>query len=109
MTTKAKKEKLSFNKFFPESTSFIVLDGFAKGSDDFDVTLKVGDGNNTVTLFTTDWYKDGKTMLKALQDAVNKAVEFQEKALNMAKVDFEERSVFDGLKVSKPKKKAAKK
>lgn len=106
-----KKEKLSFSKFFPESTSYVVLEGYAKGSDDFDITLKVGDGGEHITLFATDWYnKNG--MLKAVKEAVDKALEFQEKAIKMAKVEapknlFED--IFPAPKKAAPKKKVAKK
>lgn len=101
-----KKQKLNFNKFFPESTTFVVLEGYAKGSDDYDVTLRLGDGSNNVTLFTTDWYKDGNAVLKALKDAVDKAIEFQEMATKMGKV--ESVSLIDILS-KRPKKETNKK
>ena len=94
------KEKVSFSKFFPESTTFIVLDGYANGKDDFDVTLKIGDGSDQVTLFATDWYKNAN-LLKTLQEAVTKAVEFQNKALGMSGSNEEEAAA--------PKKTARKK
>lgn len=105
-----KKEKLNFSKFFPESTSYVVLEGYAKGSDDYDVTLKIGDGGERITLFTTDWYKDDK-MLKALQEAVQKALDFQQKAMKMAKVDLDipefDFPVVKAKRATAPKKKAA--
>jgi hypothetical protein len=107
-----KKEKVNFSKFFPSSTSYVVLEGYAKGSDDFDVTLKMGDGSNQFTVFTTDWYKDGDAVLKAMREAIDKALEFQDKAAKMGKA-AKPQDIFDSVfptpKKAAPKKKATKK
>lgn len=83
---KAKTEKLSFSKFFPESTSFVSVTGKATASDDFSINVKIGDGNESISLFTTDWFKDDSlATLKAIQEGITKAIEFQQKALKMPK------------------------
>lgn len=89
---KAKKvEKLNFSKFFPESTSYVTVTGQALGSDDFCVNVRLGDGDNSITLFTNEWYKgDSLSTLKAIQEGVTKAIEFQQKALKLPKVQTPE-------------------
>lgn len=83
---KAKTEKLSFSKFFPESTAFVSVSGKATASDNFSVDVKIGDGSESINLFTTDWYKDDSlATLKAIQEGITKAIEFQQKALKMPK------------------------
>lgn len=85
---KAKTEKLSFSKFFPQSTAFVSVSGTATASDNYSVDVKIGDGNESVSLFTTDWYKDESlATLKAIQEGITKAIEFQQKALKLPKQD----------------------
>ena len=110
---KPKSEKLNFSKFFPDSTSFVSVSGSALGADDFSVNVKIGDGDSAVSIFTSDWFKDDSlATLKAIQEGVTKAIEFQQKALKMPKIDVP----FSGRlwdvaekKTTAPKKKAAKK
>ena len=86
---KVKTEKLNFSKFFPESTAFVSISGEAKGSDDFHIDVKIGDGEKSVSLWTSDWYKgDPLATLKAIQEGVTKAIEFQQKALKMPKIEI---------------------
>ena len=86
--SKAKAEKLKFSKFFPESTSYVSITGRASAPDDFNINVRIGDGDNSVSLFTTDWYKDdGLATLKAIQEGITKAIEFQQNALKMPKID----------------------
>lgn len=88
---KAKTEKLSFSKFFPESTSFVSVSGKATASDDFSINVKIGDGSESISLFTTDWFKDDSlATLKAIQEGITKAIEFQQKALKMPKLEASE-------------------
>ena len=83
---KTKTEKLNFSKFFPDSTSYVSVSGSAIGSDDFSVNVKIGDGNESISIFASDWYKDDAlATLKAIQEGVTKAIEFYEKALKLPK------------------------
>jgi hypothetical protein len=85
---KVKTEKLNFSKFFPQSTSFVSISGWATGSDNFNVDVKIGDGDKSVSLYTSDWFKnDGLETLKAIQEGVTKAIEFQQKALKLPKAE----------------------
>jgi hypothetical protein len=110
---KAKIEKLSFSKFFPQTTSYVSVTGHATSPEDFSVNVKIGDGDEAVSLFTTDWYKDdGLATLKAIQEGVQKAIEFHQKALKMPKVEVPEHwSIWDespvGNGVKEAKQKAA--
>jgi len=88
---KAKTEKLNFSKFFPESTAYVSVSGKATASDNFNIDVKIGDGNESISLFTTDWYKDdGLATLKAIQEGVQKAIDFHQKALSLPKVGVPE-------------------
>jgi hypothetical protein len=88
---KAKTEKLSFSKFFPESTAYVSVSGKATASDNFNIDVKIGDGSESISLFTTDWYKDdGLATLKAIQEGVQKAIEFHQKVLSLPKVEVPE-------------------
>ena len=83
---KAKTEKLSFSKFFPESTAYVSVSGKATASDNFNIDVKIGDGSESISVFTTDWYKDDSlATLKAIQEGITKAIEFQQKALKLPK------------------------
>jgi hypothetical protein len=110
---KTKIEKLSFSKFFPQTTSYVSVTGHATSPEDFSVNVKIGDGDEAVSLFTTDWYKDdGLATLKAIQEGVQKAIEFHQKALKMPKVEVPEHwSIWDespvGNGVKEAKQKAA--
>ena len=105
---KVKTEKLNFSKFFPESASYVTINGEAKGSDDFHIDVKIGDGEKSVSLWTSDWYKgDPLATLKAIQEGVTKAIEFQQKALKMPKFDVPESPAAFWETVA-PKKKAKK-
>ncbi len=85
---KAKTEKLNFSKFFPQSTSYVSVTGNATSPEDFSVNVKIGDGSESISLFTTDWYKDdGLATLKAIQEGVQKAIDFHQKALSLPKVE----------------------
>ena len=108
---KVKTEKLNFSKFFPESTSFVSVTGSAVSPDDFNVSVKIGDGSESISIFTSDWYKDDAlSTLKAIQEGVQKAIEFHQKALKLPKVAVPE--VWSAWNqeskpaVIKPKKKA---
>ena len=85
----AKKEKVEFSKFFPQSTSFVVVSGSAEGSDDFGISVEIGDGSDKVSFYLSDWLgqKDGLASLKAVQEGIQKAIDFYGKALNLPKTD----------------------
>ena len=88
---KAKTEKLSFSKFFPESTAYVSVSGKATAPDNFNIDVKIGDGSESISLFTTDWYKDdGLATLKAIQEGVQKAIDFHQKVLSLPKVEVPE-------------------
>lgn len=92
---KVKTEKLSFSKFFPESTAFVSVSGKATASDNFNIDVKIGDGSESISLYTTDWFKDDSlATLKAIQEGITKAIEFQQKALKLPKTAKPE-SIFD--------------
>jgi len=113
--TKSKSDKLKFSKFFPDSTSYVSITGRASGSDDFNINVRIGDGDDSISLFTTDWYKDdGLATLKAIQEGITKAIEFQQKALKMPKIDMPDQwKAWDAAPgsngVKEAKQKAAKK
>jgi len=88
-STMAKKEKVEFSKFFPASTSFVVVSGAAEGSDDFGISVEIGDGSDKVSFYLSDWLgqKDGLASLKAVQEGIQKAIDFYGKALNLPKTD----------------------
>ena len=105
----AKKEKVEFSKFFPQSTSFVVVSGSAEGADDFGISVEIGDGSDKVSFYLSDWLgnKDGLASLKAVQEGIQKAIDFYAKALNLPKVeDFEFPTVSNGVKKAATKKKA---
>ena len=90
-STMAKKEKVSYSKFFPESTAFVVVSGSAEGADDFGISVEIGDGSEKVSFYMSDWMgqKDSLASLKAVQEGIQKAIDFYAKALNLPKVDTE--------------------
>ena len=85
---KVKTEKLNFSKFFPDSTSFISVSGSAVSPEDFSVNVKIGDGSESISIFASDWYKDDAlSHLKAIQEGIQKAIDFHQKALNLPKLN----------------------
>lgn len=88
---KAKTEKLNFSKFFPDSTSFVSVTGSAVSPEDFNVSVKIGDGSESISIYASDWYKDDAlSHLKAIQDGIQKAIDFHQKALNLPKLKVPE-------------------
>jgi len=88
---KQKTEKLNFSKFFPQSTSFVSITGEAVGPDDFNVNVKIGDGSESISIYASDWYKDDAlSHLKAIQEGIQKAIEFHQKALSLPKLTVPE-------------------
>lgn len=84
---KAKQEKLNFSKFFPDTTNFIVVSGEAKSPTDFDLSVEIGDGDNKASFYLSDWMKGDLGALKAIQEGVQKAIDFHQKAIKLPKVD----------------------
>jgi hypothetical protein len=67
------------------------VSGKATASDNFNIDVKIGDGSESISLFTTDWYKDdGLATLKAIQEGVQKAIDFHQKVLSLPKVELPE-------------------
>lgn len=88
---KAKTEKLNFSKFFPQSTAFVSITGEAVSPDDFSVNVKIGDGSESISIFASDWYKDDAlSQLKAIQEGIQKAIDFHQKALSLPKLQVPE-------------------
>ena len=108
---KQKTEKLNFSKFFPDSTSFVSVTGSAVSPDNFDISVKIGDGSESVAIYASDWYKDDAlSTLKAIQEGVQKAIEFHQKALKLPKLNVPEVwSAWDNAPVkAKPAKRVLK-
>lgn len=78
------KEKVSFSKFFPNSQQFVVIEGKASSPDDFSINIDIGDGSEKASFYIDNHYfKDGAAMLRAMRDAMQKSLEFYEKAMKM--------------------------
>ena len=105
----AKTEKLNFSKFFPDTTNFIVVSGEAKSPTDFDLSVKIGDGTDQACFYLSDWMNSGDlSALKAIQEGINKAIEFHAKALKLPKI--EAKFPWDApVKTAKPAKATASK
>jgi hypothetical protein len=88
---KVKSEKLNFSKFFPESTSFVSVSGSAIAADDFSINVKIGDGDSAVSIYASEWFKDDALAhLKAIQEGIQKAIDFHQKALGLPKLNTSE-------------------
>lgn len=104
-------EKMSFYRFFPNNQNFVVASGEARSPSDFWMSLDFGDGSDKASFSFGDWNnKASMEMLKSMQRAVEEAIEFYEKALNLPKVDnfsknYDEMLI--GLTPVVPKKKPA--
>jgi hypothetical protein len=83
---KAKSEKLNFSKFFPDSTDFVVVSGYATSPEDYDVKIKIGSGDDRVSFYLSDWLKGDLNSLKAIQEGIQKAIDFHQKALSLPKL-----------------------
>lgn len=89
MTTKTKKQTLTFNKFFPDADAYVTLRGefnpnFKENifEDEFDLDLTIQNGTGRyINLFT--WLGDRCNtipQLKAIHEATGKAIKFYEDA-----------------------------
>ncbi len=87
-TKKTTKKKISFNKFFPESDSFVTLTGsydpvgaaseFFMDDFDLDLTIQTATGR-FINLYTwLDEQNATLTQLKAIHEATGKAIQFIE-------------------------------
>ena len=114
---KAKQEKVDFSKFFPADCYYVSVNGKAQGSDHYDAELNIGDGNSRVTFALSDIFgrDSSMNMLKAVQDGIQKMMEFHQKVMKMPPADSSRFSAYEHLKdladAAKPaaKKPAAKK
>lgn len=106
---KAKQEKVDFSKFFPADCYYVSVNGKAKGSDHYDAELNIGDGNSRVTFALSDFFgKDSSmNMLKAVQDGIQKMMEFHQKVMKMPPADRSRFSAYEHLKDLADKSKPA--
>lgn len=108
-------EKMSFYRFFPNNQNYVVASGEARSPSDFWMSLDFGDGIDKASFSFGDWNnKASMEMLKSMQRAVEEAMQFYEKALNLPPMANSLSKNYDNvLKDSKPaapkKKPAAKK
>ena len=90
MTTKAKKQTLTFNKFFPNADAYVTLRGEFNPNvkesifeEEFDLDLTIQNGTGRyINLFT--WIGDRCNtlpQLKAIHEATGKAIKFYEDAV----------------------------
>lgn len=77
-------QKISFHRFFPDNQNFVVASGEAFSPSDFWLSLDFGDGVDKASFSFGDWNnKASMEMLKSMQRAVEEAIQFYEKALNL--------------------------
>lgn len=78
------KDKINFNKFFPDENSFINVDGAFTDATDWwvDLTLQTGLREST-QLWVSDYKpQDSLKQLRALLEATEKAIAFAEKCMD---------------------------
>lgn len=87
------KEKVNFSKFFPNEQQFVVVKGTASSPTDFNIWVDIGDGNRKTSFNIDPWTnaKDPAVMLKTVREAMQQALEFYEKALNLPAIDNKNR------------------
>jgi hypothetical protein len=107
-------ERVSFSKFFPRNQNFIVISGEAKSPDDFWLSVDIGDGHDKASFTFTDWnQKNSMDLLRSMQEAMQEALKFYEKALNLPSQDSLKPNAFEAFAGKKAeaaaKKPAAKK
>lgn len=105
-------EKMSFYRFFPNNQNYVVASGEARSPSDFWMSLDFGDGIDKASFSFGDWNnKASMEMLKSMQRAVEEAMQFYEKALNLPPMADSLSKNYDdvlkGLKPAAPKKKPA--
>jgi len=84
MKTPKVVEKVNFSKFFPSNQNFIVISGEAKAPNDFWLNVDIGDGHDKASFTFTDWnHKNSMDLLRSMRSAMQEALEFYEKALNL--------------------------
>ena len=78
------KEKVAFSKFFPHSQQFVVVEGKATSPSDFSINIDIGDGSEKTSFYIdSDYFKDNAAMLRAMRDAMQRGLEFYEKAMKL--------------------------
>lgn len=87
------KEKVSFSKFFPDQQQYVVVKGTAKSPTDFDIFVNIGDGDRKASFYIDPWTnaKDPAAMLKTMRDAMQQALDFYERALDLPKIENKSR------------------
>jgi len=82
---KAKREKVDHVKFNHDTLGFISVQGSAAGSDDYDISVSMSDGEDRVNLYlNANWQsKNPVELLKMYQEGIGKALEFVTKASKM--------------------------
>lgn len=82
MKNTTKKNKINFNKFFPQINGFITVEGKQTTAEEWDlsVVLQNGTGHH-INIWASDWLGTGHEVLylKALKEAVDKSIQFVEK------------------------------
>lgn len=80
-------EKVSFYKFFPNNQNFVVASGEARSPSDFWLSLDFGDGIEKASFSFNDWnQKASLDLLKSMQRAIQEALDFYDKVLNLPPV-----------------------
>lgn len=69
----------------PNTQQFVVIKGSARSPEDFGLSISIGDGDNKSSFYLDPWMgaKDNAAILKHMRDAMQQALEFYEKALNL--------------------------
>jgi hypothetical protein len=82
---KAKREKIDHVKFDHKSLGFVSVQGSAAGSNDYDLTVLVSDGESRLNLFLNPQWEAAPplALLKMYQEGINKAIEFITSAAKM--------------------------
>ena len=100
------KEKVSFNKFFPEDNQFVNLQGNYWDHDNWEVNVTINGGSrDQVYFWVTDYDKNADAFLNELATAVSKAQDAIAKFRNRAKVEATAAKDTKAAKVAPKKKK----
>ena len=100
------KEKVSFNKFFPEDNQFVNLQGNYWDHDNWEVNVTVSGGaRDYVYLWVTDYDKNADAFLNELATAVSKAQDAIAKYRARSKVEATAAKPVKAAKIAPKKKK----
>ena len=100
------KEKVSFNKFFPEDNQFVNLQGNYWDHDNWEVNVTINGGSrDQVYFWVTDYDKNADAFLNELATAVSKAQDAIAKFRSRAKVEATAAKDTKAAKIAPKKKK----